>query len=259
MRTKYLSIILAGLCLTSCSPRVFLPDRANAPMLREGGEAKLTASIKLQDQSNTTATGWSSSFDLAVSPINHLGLMASFRNTNKYVQDEYWSKHDLSEKMSHYIGQRFELGAGYYSGLGSKGQFEVYGGFGWGDLHRKMAANKTGNFNTDYYRIFLQPALGFNHRDKIELSGGLRFSYQQFTSFNSDRPTMTESFTVPAVPIDQTDFYFIEPFLNFSVGAKYIKFNIQPGFAHNISSPKLDNELSFYLSMGLTFQFAPRF
>jgi len=254
-----LLVIAIILLFSSCAPRIFLPDRANVPMLREAGEMKLNTSLKRQNQSEAPGTGWSPSVDFAASPFRNLGLMASYRSTDKYANEDFWLSNRERHDSIRYTGSRFEFGAGYYSRFGGKGLFEIYGGGGFGEIRRNNLKNMSGNYHADYYRIFLQPAVGFTHRDIIEFSGGMRFTYQRYANFTSSMPGMVHSFTTPPAEIDRVAFYFIEPFVNFSVGTKYVKFNIQPGFSNNISSPSLDNQVSFYLSMGVTFQLAPRF
>jgi hypothetical protein len=247
------------LLLSSCSPRIFLPDRVNAPMLREAGEVKLTTSAKIQGQAVAPGLGWSPSLDLSGSPLQGLGLMFSYRNTNKYANEDNWMNNRDAQDSIHYWGRRFEFGAGHYLTLGRKGVFDIYGGGGFGDISRRNLRNGSGNYNADYFRIFIQPAVGFVHKDFIEFGGGMRFTYQRYNQFNSGDPDLRFHFTRPAADITRVNLYLIEPFINCSFGYKFIKFNIQPGFSNNINTPAIDNSLSFYLSMGLTFQFAPRF
>jgi hypothetical protein len=250
----------ALLCtFSACSPRVFLPERANVPMLREAGEVKLTSSIKIQNQSAAPGNGWSPSLDLSGSPIQNMGLLFSYRSTDKYaIEDDWFSSRDFRDSV-HYAGKRLEFGAGYYNNFGKRGHIEIYGGGAFGKFQRDDLKGRQGEFETRYYRIYLQPALGFYVRDAFELSGGARFTYQRFTDFLSPDAGLRYQFTTPAADISRVPLYFVEPFVNISAGYKYVKFNIQPGFSNNISRPRIDNNLSFYMSMGITFQIAPRF
>ncbi len=255
-----LSILLV-VCFSSCSPRIFLPDRVNTPMLQEAGDVKLVSSIKIQNQSVAPGLGQSSSFDFAASPVNHLGLMASFRNTNKYANDDDWDLFggNNAQDSIHYSGNRFEFGAGYYTKFGSKGVFEFYAGGATGQINRDNLRNLGGEYKAKYYRVFIQPAVGFNSKDIVEINGGIRFAYQKYTDFQSKDSSMRYEFTNSNADIAKLNFIFIEPFVNFSFGYKYVKFNLQPGFTTNVSTPSLYNNLCFYLSMGLTLQIAPRF
>ncbi len=231
-------------------------------MLKEAGEVKLISSVKIQNQSVAPGLGLSPSFDLAVSPVNHLGIIVSFRNTNKYADDESWDLFGAgsSQDSIHYSGNRLEFGAGYYTTFGSKGIFELYGGGAFGNIDRDNLRNLGGNYKAKYYRVFIQPAVGFNSKDIVEINGGIRFAYHKYTSFNSPDPDMRYQFTNDEkADIERLNFIFIEPFVNFNFGYKYIKFNLQPGFTADVTSPYLSNNLCFYLSMGLTLQIAPRF
>lgn len=253
---------IACLCLLfcSCSPRIYFPDRTNVPFLSEAGETKLTASAKIQNQSASSKVAFSPSLDFAVALTDNIGIMASFRNTNRYANDDDWLySNSNSQDSIHYSGNRFELGAGYFMPFGTKGHFEVYGGFGSGNINRDNLRDLGGNYTSKYYRIFIQPAVGMKVKDIIEFGGGMRFAYQRFNAFSSDDPDLQYDFTHSRAEIENTGFFFWEPFVHFAAGPKYVKFNLQAGFGLDMTTTQLYNNSPFYLSLGITFDLAPRF
>jgi len=259
---SFLLIAIACLALGACSPRVYLPDRVNAPMLREQGDVRLTMSSKIQGNGNTNKFTLSPSLDFAASPVNGLGLMASYRHTNRYANEDDIFDSVTDPDSIHYSGNRLELGAGYYMPFGRKGLFEIYGGGGWGDFNRdniKKYASFDANFQTRYYMFFIQPALGFYARDVFEFSGGIRFAYHKYNYFHGD-PDMRYKLTDPNTDIESTSFLFVDPYINLNVGYQYVKFNMQMGANVCASTPQIVyGDLPFYVSLGLTFQLSPRY
>ncbi|PZF71970.1 hypothetical protein DN068_15140 [Taibaiella soli] len=228
--------------------------------MSEAGEMKLTAATKVQNQISGHVS-MSPSLDFSASPIKGLGLMVSFRNTNRFANDENWLTLGNTEQDSiHYSGNRFEFGAGYYMPFGRVGQFEIYAGGGFGSINRDNLKAIDGNFRANYNRIFIQPTCGAKIKDIVEIAGGMRFSYQHFTDFSSTDPNMEENLSGSGVRIQGSSFVFWEPFIDFSVGGKYAKFNLQTGAGVNMAtSEHLNNPSPFYMSLGVTFNLAPRF
>ncbi|XZF12482.1 hypothetical protein ACTHGU_11875 [Chitinophagaceae bacterium MMS25-I14] len=265
MRKLYSVCISVFCCLAfvSCAPRVYLPDRVNAPMLREQGDVKLTSSFKVQGNGNTNKFVASPSFDFAASPINGLGLMVSYRHTNRYADEDNIFDSVTDPDSIHYSGNKLEMGAGYYMPFGGKGLFEIYAGGGFGSFNRdniKKEPYADGNFQSRYQTYFLQPALGFCHRDIIELSGGIRFAYLKYNHFRGDDSVIRYELTDPESDIEKNTFIFIDPYVNVNIGYRYAKFNIQMGSNICVSSPQLRHgDFPFYASLGLTLEIAPRF
>lgn len=261
MKTKLplYTLAIIALFVSSCSPRIYFPDRANVPFLSEAGEVKLTASSKVQNQI-AGHVSMSPSLDFSVSPIKGLGLMVSYRSTNRFANDEEWFSNGSSQDSIHYSGGRMEFGAGYYMPFGRYGQFEVYAGGGFGSINRDNLKTLDGNFRSNYNRFFIQPTCGAKIKDIVEIAGGMRFSYQHFTDFSSTDPDMEEKLSGSGVRIEGSSFVFWEPFIDFSVGGKYAKFNLQTGAGVNMATTEhLNNPSPFYMSLGVTLNIAPRY
>lgn len=240
--------------LTSCSDRIYFPDRVTAPMLKDAGEVRLNTAARIQTSEDGNNAPLGFSVDIAAAPLKHLGLFAGFRNTNKFTSDDFFGSSDSLL----YKGSRFEFGAGYIDKMGSKSFVGIYFVGGFGDISRKDLNINATDFSSNYYRLSLQPEIGFNQKDIVVISFGSRFTYQRYNNFRSSDPVLRSSFTTGYANIDDVGLYFMEPYINFNVGYKYISFNMQPGWSFNLSSPSLSSYNPFYLSMGLNFQFAPR-
>lgn len=255
----FISISLL-LTLAACSPGIYLPERTNAPMLRESGEMKLTSSLKLQNNPTNGKSNFSPSLDFAVSPVKGMGITGSFRSISRYATNNSFSYSTLHGIDSfHFKGSKGELGLGYYFPFGQKGLFDIYAGGALGNLQCNIIGMSGNWYKTQYHQIFLQPSVGFHVKDIFEISGGIRFNYHKYSYFRSSDPETRYSFTNSNTDIEDDYFLFVCPFLNLNIGYKYVKFNAQIGFNNSAGNTRLTNNGALYASVGLTFAFAPRF
>ncbi|MBS1777053.1 MAG: hypothetical protein JSS64_12325 [Bacteroidetes bacterium] len=244
---------------SSCTPSIYFPDRVNAPMLREVGEVRLTGSLKTQNNTAAPQNALSPSVDLAISPIKNLGLIASYRSTNRYASENGRYDYLRYQDSIHYTGNKTELGLGYYLPFGKRGLFELYGGGAFGNIQRTNLRKYYGNIDAKYFQVFFQPSIGFNIKDIFELSTGIRFNYHQYSQFNPDTSVFSYAYTKPHLDIASSYYFILSPYLNLNIGYQYVKFNIQGGLSLCVSNPYLEPVFPFYLSTGLTFGLAPRF
>lgn len=258
MRHAILLSLISLCCLSACSPKIFLPDRTNAPMLREAGEVKLTSSIKVQNNTDAPHTVISPSLDFAASPVQGLGIIASYRSTNRYTNEEDLYNYNYQDSIR-YTGSRFEFGLGYYLPFGSRGLFDLYGGAGFGTINRNNLKAYYGDYEARYFQAFLQPSIGFYGGDVFDMCGGVKINIHKYSNFKSDTPSFRYEFTDPYADIENPTFLLLGPFMNMNVGYKYAKFNMQFGANFNINRPRLRIESPFYLSLGITLAIAPRY
>ncbi|HRO42327.1 MAG TPA: hypothetical protein PL009_05800 [Flavipsychrobacter sp.] len=257
--STFLFVAVAALSISACSPRIYLPDRTNAPMLREAGEVKLTSSLKIQNNANAPRTVLSPSLDFAASPLKGLGIIASYRSTNRYANEEDFYNNYYYQDSIRYSGSRVEFGVGYYLPFGGRGLFDIYGGVGFGSIERSNQRGYFGNYDAKYFQAFLQPSIGFAAGDVFDMSGGMKINIHKYNNFKTDTISFRYEFTDPNVDIETPTFLMLGPFMNMNVGYKYAKFNMQFGANFNINKPHLRIETPFYLSMGITLAIAPRF
>ncbi|MBK6833649.1 MAG: hypothetical protein IPG89_04965 [Bacteroidetes bacterium] len=188
-----LFVCILTFALNACTP-AYIPNVINTPMLTNKGEIQAAV-----------YTG-TSNFDqqFAYAPTDHFGLMlnGSFAY-NLNTASGYKHMHKF-----------VELGAGYYTKLENNGRFEVFGGFGGGNLKSKNISdlwNETVNANS--YRIFIQPSIGA--------------STQLFDGSLATRLVMVNIYQGSHT----TTGYLIEPALTGKVGYKYVKAVAQLGLS----------------------------
>jgi hypothetical protein len=269
MKNKYtavLPLLLLILLFCSCQQRLYFPDRANTPGLTHALEGKATFSIKPQgndaDSGQADNANFGAGIDLAFSPVNHFGIIGSYRWINNRTIDENATANIFLDDKTIggvFNGKRWELGAGYYDVFGKMGKVEVYGGYGNGSLERRGTELPQYNYNTRYHRFFIQPAMGFGRSKMFSFTGGLRFAFMKFYDFQSVDPTLKYSIGKSSQDVTSTIFPFIEPFVNFEGGYKFIKASVQFGASKQLINTNIAGNFPVYCSIGLIFHFSPEF
>ncbi|KAA5536754.1 hypothetical protein F0919_03535 [Taibaiella lutea] len=251
-------LLLLIIGISSCQQKMYFPDRANSPGLTKALEAKATFSMKPQANDNSEEnSSVGSSIDLAFSPVNHFGIIASYRWINDRVIHEndgggFWGIEQIGGRFN---GKRWEIGVGYYDTIGSKGFVEAYGGYGNGSLNRVGITNPQYNYDTKYNRFFIQPALGFKLGNYFTLSGGFRTAFLTFYDFKAPDPQLKYEIGNSGKDVTAPIYVFFEPFFNFEGGYKFFKGNIQVGAANQINNAKIAGNFPVYISIGMTFTF----
>lgn len=259
--------------LSSCYQRMYFPDRVNSPGLNEALDAKLTLAVKPQSagsDSGVNSSNLSPSVDIAFAPVNHLGIIASYRSVNnRFIRGEgidvygypYADYTDQTILGGLFNGNRFDIGVGFFTEMGNRGVFEVYAGYGRGSIERKGYYYKQLNFTSNYNRYFIQPAIGFDF-DNVSLTGGARIAINRYTSFNSPDSSLRYKITDDGdtwSDVLNQNFCLLEPFINFEVGYKFVKFNLQMGASTPLLSNTVSGKFPVYATLGVAFRFAPRY
>lgn len=213
--------------LTSCSPE-YIPNMVNSPMFSNAGEFQATI-----------ATG-NSDFDVqtAAAITDHIGIMinGSYGDETKDSSDDF-HRHKF-----------IEAGLGYYEKIGDKGRFELFGGYGVGEVKGYFENALFDDVITDaqYKRFFIQPGIGIS-TGIFDGSFSPRFSLVEMNpsgiNFASSKYNT-----------------FFEPVITSKIGYKYVKFIAQFGF----SLPVGDNELTyehqrFIFNFGLNFNLGRKY
>ncbi len=257
-----MSITLAT--LASCQQKMYFPDRANTPGFTEAMEFKGTLSFKPQvtdiDSGGSRGNILSPAVDLAFSPAQHFGIIASYRSTwKKYIEENQNIIIDEKTMGGEFNGHRFEIGAGYYNTFGSRGKMEVYVGYGNGKLKRRGDERPSYDYDTRYHRYFIQPAIGFGS-NKVSFTAGLRFSLHKYYGFKGINDPNLQYYIAGNTNVENVLFPFFEPFVNFEVGGEYIKFNAQVGFGTQMTQDhRVSGTAPMYVSFGVVGHYAPRF
>lgn len=270
--TKYLPVLffLTVITFSSCYPTIYFPDRVNTPGFAHRGEAKVVAGFKVQPSDNSTNNMVAPVFDGAYAITDHLGIMASYRSlVNKYLDEDnsYGFYNNKTSFGGLYNSHYFEGGAGYFTTMGKVGRFEAYGGAGAGRITRRGNYTPQYDFNSDYYKIYLQPAIHIapGKGKAFKVGTGVRLTMVRYYNFNATDPYtryyITESDPASKYRVGVTDeaFTMLEPFINLEVGYKFIKFNFQLCGNTAISEGARYIGQSPSLSLGLVFHYAKEY
>lgn len=225
-------------------------------MLREKGEVKLTGAVKVQGNNGyaNQKNGFSPSIEAAFAPGKHVAVIASYYRQNKYGDDG-----NDEDSSVQYTGKCGEIGAGYYTAIGRSGIFEILGGMETGSFHRHNLIDAGRNFDLNYHGFFIQPTIGVNIRDIFHYDFGLKYTIRRYTDFRSPTDDIRNEFTDEPADITSLTPVVITFFNNFSLGYKFVTYNIQTGIFGVHSDPGMRNTSPIYLSFGVTFSLAPRY
>ncbi len=252
---RHLLLFLATVMIfASCAaPRVYFPDRVNTPGLREKGDGNIIIAGKFQTPgSDTTFSGYdlfAPAVDVNYAFTDNFGVIASYRsliNRNSRQPGNY--VYDNDEFGGVFNGNRFDLGLGFFSKLGTKGLFEVYMGGGIGNMRRRGSTTPQLDYNTDYFRYFVQPAAGFFVRERFSVMWGVRFAVQKYYNFTSNDPLVKHYITdryydigaAESAAITSFTYTLAEPFVNLEIGGEHLKFTMQYGLGFRIGDSGSD-------------------
>jgi hypothetical protein len=200
----------------SCAP-AYVPNVINTPMLSEKYEATLALHEGVAGTDPQIAFGIT----------EHIGIMlnGSYRN-------------DLGDTSGNYHKHLFiETGAGYFTGFGSAGHFEVYSGGGFGRI-RARYDNPAFISTSDVicFRGFIQPTIG-------TVTDLMEFSFSPRLVFLNLQQDQEHALGV-----------FIEPAVTAKLGYKYIKGVMQLGLSLPLHESVAFFNQPLMLSFGIQFR-----
>ena len=268
MKPIYSIAVCTLLLLSSCQQSFYVADKVNSPGFKKAGEAKLDLSARPQT-SYQDGAHFSYSADAAYAPINHLGIIASYRVLNNKVNREAYAPAAFfatKYRYAKYNGQRGDIGAGYFTRIGRKAKYEAYAGYGNGTLKADISYDSTFSpkpsqaYTTSYNRFFIQSAVGMSN-NYFSIMGGCRYTLHKYYNFKATDPTLKNAL-IPNSTQDFTkkSFGFVEPYFEVQVGYKYVKFNYQIGFPFQANGPSLAGVHGApYMSFGILMHYDPGF
>ncbi len=228
--THFFSIILILFLFSSCGPTLYVPNTVNTPMLSQKGDWKASAGA------------------VALGPEGNFEFQGSYAFSDKMaVMGSFFHGNDTERTIKHTLG---ELGLGIYKtywpnkrGV-NMGRVELFGGLSLGkgqdDNVLKSVVypgpDETCDYLGKYYRLFLQPGLGFRTK-VIDLSFHTRIAWINFHDILEVQDGIL-------ISRQQTDFSTIEPVVTLSFGYKHVKYYLQMGSTEPIGNPKEYFELT---------------
>ena len=252
--TRLVLFLFVALAYVSCDTvkqqQLYYPNRANEPALNHAGDAKVNLSYDYTGSSrSSTTTGattivnnhrYINSFSVegAYSPVNHLGIIGSFRSM-------------YNGNSAYYRLRQGELGAGYYLPFGRRrrGLFELYGGADLGNMNAHNYYDTVNNFRAAVTAhlndIFLQPAVGYRSSN-FSIMYGWKFLGRKFGNIN-----FIEN---PYDTLSGSRYRFLQSFLNITYGLKNYQLNFQmlSSIGSHNNLPSIDGDVGSFLIGGNT-------
>lgn len=205
---KFKQLILGGfvvfLFFNSCAP-AYVPNVANTPLLEKKGDAQVNLNVGL------------SGFDpqIAYAVTDHFGLMLNGSFANR-----------TSDSTNNFHSHNFiEGGAGYFGTIGNKGRYEVYGGYGFGEIQAEYDNTLwISQSDVKYNRFFIQPAIGVSST-VFDASFSPRLVHVNLYQGTNNNAA-----------------FFLEPIISAKLGYKYVKVVAQMGLSFALID---ENDLVF--------------
>ncbi len=198
---RILTGFIVAILLNSCSPE-YIPNVINAPLLSQKGE--------IQAAIHTGTAGTDPQFAYALT--DNIGIM---------LNSSFASRTDSG--ASYHTHNFIELGAGYFNKFGGIGTYEIFGGYGAGNLEADYANSLWSSYaNVTSNRIFIQPSAGISS-DIVDFGLSTRFVIVSMTQ-NSAKSTGL----------------FLEPAITAKLGYKYVKLMYQFGLSFPLNEKTMD-------------------
>lgn len=228
-------LLLVG--VSACSPKYYIPNTQNVPLISEKGETNLTLSGNDHQVSIHGAYGI-------------LDGLAVEINGGLIIPEE-------ADNGNHGSGNFAELGLGYFKKFGEYWVFEAYGIGGIGSMQNKMPStieeypNTKGEISANMLRLGVQPNFGFKTK-YFSAAISSRFMNLSYHKIQGDLMYSNES------QIDylnrNSSLFLIEPALTLRGGFEKIKLQIQGGYSLNVTKTNFRQDHLFF-TIGLNAHF----
>ena len=225
---KTILYIFFGVFVCSCRA-VYAPNALNVPLFQEKGEFKGSIS--------------SNNLQLATAVSSHVGIIAN-GYLNRYKSDDKSFKNN---------GQGAEIGVGYFGSTPKRLTYETYAGIGFYGI-KMNEANNTKTLNTDAFKYFIQPAVGWvNPYFEVAVSprvAVVKYSTPDITGYNAQEIS-DNHFDI----LSTKSHAFVEPTLILRGGYRFIKIQAQVGHSFKLTKNKINYDDGIG-SIGLIFNIA---
>ena len=235
---KYFVIpTLLILALSSCSPKYYIPNTQNVPLISEKGETNINLSGNDHQVSLHGAFGLTDA--LAIEVSGGLVIPKEADNGNRGS------------------GNFAELGLGYFKPFGDFWVFEVYGIGGFGTMNNRFPStveefpNTKGDISANMLRLGFQPNFGFK-TTYFTAAISSRFMNVSYHKVRGDLMFSEES-QIDYLNRNSSN-YLIEPALTIRAGLEKVKLQVQCGYSFNLSNESFRQD-HLYLTFGLNVHF----
>lgn len=232
----YGMVLVLVLGSSSCSKKLYAPDVHYVPEFTGGGQVEFQYSAHRYDIRNNPSLG--SDLKLGYSPINKLGLIFT---VNQIFDGSLGSNYNAT------------FGAGYYDKIDSTSSFAVY-------LKTEKGEISYRNQNPEVFTngFSLVPSYRKHFKDAtLTFVAGLK--YHRYKDIVFDPMRENNALLVEDLEyLTENDRLFqLEPSVNFNMGGKVCRFNMQLGRSFNLNGNEIDRRKTF-VSLGLMLHFEGR-
>lgn len=225
------------LFVLGCSPRYYIPNTQNVPMIREQGEGSVVFAGNGNQYELQAAYGVAQGLAFQVNGALYLPKEEDNGNRGR--------------------GSMVEGGPGFFTGIGEHFQFDTYALIGSGRLRNQFPFTldaypaTTGDLRANVLRLALQPSFSF-HSNYLSATASLRAGRIQFSNIQG---------SLVFDGVNQQDYlanhsmsYLLEPALTFRVGPEALKLQIQAMKSFNMSHTDFRQDYDL-LTLGLHLKF----
>ncbi len=220
-----------------CSPKFYVPNTQNVPMISEKGQASVSLAANGNQGEFQAAYGISSAVALQV----NAGIVRP-------------REEDNGDGGS---GQLFEGGLGYYRNVSPTVLFDIYALAGFGkmknDFPSTLAAspNTTGKIEADILRFGVQPSLSV-HRRHFSLSGSARISSLRYSNIQGN--LIFGGVNQVTYLTDNKTSVLIEPGVTLRLGSEKFKLQVQVARSINLTTSDFKQDESL-ATVGIHYRF----
>ena len=237
MNFKYISIAVLVISVASCSPKYYIPNTQNVPLISERGETNLVLSGNGNQVEFQGAHGISEK--LAIKANGGLFIPSNLDNGNGGS------------------GNFIELGLGYYKPIASNFVFETYAIVGMGSFENHMPSTiadyplTKGDISGTILRYGIQPNFGFKSK---YFSAAVSSRIVNLTYSDIKGDLMFENVNQPAYLKSNASNLLIEPAFTLKGGFEKLKLQLQIGYSLNLTNENFRQDNTFFTA-GLNFNF----
>jgi len=237
MKKVLLFITLSSAVFVGCNPKYYTPNTHNVPLISEKGETNLTLSGGDDRVEFQGAMGITNGF--AIKANGGLFIPSDIENGDGGS------------------GKFLEIGGGYFTPVGNKFVFELYGIAGVGRVENHLPSTASanpqtqGDISANIFRYGIQPNFGFKTK-YFTAAISSRIVNLTYNKIEGDLIYGGES-QVNYLKANDSNF-LLEPALTLRGGVEKIKLQLQVGWSVNMTNSEFRQDNSF-ATLGLNFNF----
>lgn len=229
--------LFVAFAIVSCSPKFYIPNTQNVPLLSEKGETNLTLSGN--DNQVEFQGAYAITENIAVKANGGLFIPKDLDNGNGGS------------------GNFIEIGGGYFKPFSENWVFEAYGILGFGSFENHLPSTKNdypktnGDISANLFRVGIQPNFGYKSK-YISAAVSSRIVNLSYNNVKGDL-IFEDAAQTEYLKKNSTNF-LVEPALTIRWGLEKFKLQLQYGYSLNLSNSDFKQDKT-YFTLGVNFNF----